>query len=551
VILRTFTLNDQGQNLPSPANAGKQGASGRFLAQSTLFLSSPQDRAILLALVLLLLCRGFIQFGLYRAGYISLTADEFSRTVLAARWMEHPSWIWVGAWLPLHIYMLGTALFLGGDLLWAPRLLTLFSGAASILLMYRLASSLFDSPKVGLLSAFILSLNPAHVWLAGTPLSEAPNAMFLLAAIWMFSLYLKNTRQAFLFTAACCLALANGLRFESWLISILFSLVVLGECVLERLRRCAPARRLIQLISAAAIPWIFPAGWLIGNYIETRNPFYSLQAIKAYKFQWYAHNTAYGTYIETFLRIDPYLTVLGMLGIVVCLLRYKKSKPVRWYAAAATIPLAVNILLQGGQVEPPGNYIRYLALFTFLLVPAFGYLVAASAQGISPKAYKIGLVLFLGLVGFTQIRTTFRFSNDPSADGLAVGLAIRELRAQNPAIADRPVIIELAYWQYLAIVVGANDMEGVLYDRVKGTVAAQNQSLLLTDASLFQSCLGAYHASYVIVKDPPLREAVESKLKLQPAMEVNGYTFYPTDDNLSTLTESSPRDCPLSGPSDP
>ena len=159
-------------------------------------------------------------------------------------------------------------------------------------ILYRFASSVFENPKVGLLSAFFLSINPAHIWLTGTPLSEMPNAMLLLAAIWTFRLYLKKSRPVYLFTTAFVLALANGLRFEFWLISILFSLIVLVQCLLEFIKRSARVRRSINLVIAALIPWIFPIGWLIGNYAETQNPFYSLQAIKAYKFQWYSNDTS-------------------------------------------------------------------------------------------------------------------------------------------------------------------------------------------------------------------------------------------------------------------
>jgi hypothetical protein len=261
----------------------------------------------------------------------------------------------------------------------------------------------------------------------------------------------------------------------------------------------------------------------------------------------YSHDISYGKYVETFLKIDPYLTVLGVIGIIVCLLLNKRSKAIWWYVATTTVPLAVNILLQGGQSEPPGNYIRYFAFFIFLFYPSLGYLLVVSTQAIQLKKLKLGLFLFLGVVAITQIRATFRFSNDPSADGLAVGLAIRELRAQNPEITDRPVIIELSYWQYLAIIVGANDIKNIVYDRVKGTVSHQYQSLLITDERLFQSCMKSYNVSYIIVKERQLRDAIESKLQLRLIKEVNGYAFYPVSASslMNVPIDWAITDCPL------
>lgn len=393
--------------------------------------------------------------------------------------------------------------------------------------MYLIASSLFENRIVGLLSAFFLSVNPAHVWLSGVPLTEMPNAMFVLVAVWAFGSYLKSLKRGYLFTAVGALALANGFRFESWLVSVLFSLIVLGECILGFIKRKIQVRNAITLVVAAFIPWIFPLGWLIGNYIETQNPFYYSEAIKAYKFHWYGHGISYSKYIETFLKIDPYLTILGMIGIAACLLLNKRTKSIQWYVAATTIPLAIDILLQGGQLEPPGNYIRYFALFTFLFYPSLGYLLVISTQAIHSKKLKLGLFFFLYLVAFTQINATFRFTNDPSAEGLAVGLAIRELRSQNPDISDRPVMIELTYWQYLEIKVGANDIEGVVYDRELDTVSRKSQSLLLTDERLFQSCLKSYDIIYIIVKERQLRDLIENILQLRLIKEVNGYAFYP------------------------
>jgi len=161
---------------------------------------------------------------------------------------------------------------------------------------------------------------------------------------------------------------------------------------------------------------------------------------------------------------------------------------------------------------------------------------------------KFGLFLFLGLVAFSQISAAFRFTNDPSAEGLAVGLAIREQRTIDPEISDRPVIIELSYWQYLAIEVGANDIEGVVYDREIDTESRKSQSLLLTDDRLFQSCLKSYNVSYIIIRERNLRDVVENKLQLRSIKEVNGYAFYPirADSLTDAPADWAERECPLS-----
>lgn len=502
---------------------------------------------VLNAIVLLLLFRLLVQLALYQAGFKSLTADEFARTIIAASWSKHPTIYWSGWWLPFHAYLHGTALLIKWELLWTPRVLTILIGLVSIVLMYLLASSLFKSKIVGLVSAFLLGVNPAHIWLSGTPLTEMPNVMLIFAAIWAFGLYLQTPKWLYLFTAAFALALANGFRFESWLISVLFTLIIFGQVFFKFIKEeKAEAREVLNLVVAACIPWVFPLFWLIGNYVQTQNPFFFTAEIQAYKLQWYGNDISYGKYLETFLRIDPYLTFLGLIGIAVCLLFNKKSKAVLWYTTVTIIPLALYIILQGGQVEPPGNYIRYFAQYSFLFYPSIGYLFVLSAQSIKPNILGLGLVLLLVLIAITQIRSTFEFSNDPAADGLAVGLAIREIRDINPEVADRPVIIELSYWQYLAVKVGANDIDHIMYDRVPD-MSRKSQSLLLTDIELFQFCLKSYNVSYIIVKDPQLRTVVENQLKLQHEKEINSYAFYPIRSDLPYKVQAGQIiNCPLS-----
>ena len=490
-------------------------------------LESKPKKIIAFAFVLLLMVRLQIQIALYQSGFISLTADEFGRTIVAARWSQHPVLMDSGSWLPLYSVFIGTALRFIWELLWVPRVLTILSGIVVLLAMYRIAAILFDSNLVGLLSAFLLSVNPIYNWLAGTSLTEMPNAMLIFLAAWAFILYIKTQRLGDLFLSACSLALANGLRYESWIFSVLFSLTIVGEWVFALIKRKIQSGNKIMPLIAAAIPWIVPIAWMVGNYVRSGDMLYFARAVQAYNQKWYASDISYAKYAETFLKIDPYMTYLGIIAILVCIVLNKKNHAIQWYVAIATIPLAVDIILQSGKSEPAGNYIRYLALFAFLFYPAIGYLLVTIIRVIRIKPLKLFLLVFLGVVAFTQLRATFRFANDPAAPGLAVGLAIRDLRAQDPEIADQPVIIELTYWQYLAIKVGANDLTRVVYDRVLDTVNRQTQSLLVADGALFQSCLKRYQVSYVIVKDSALRGVLEGKLGLKYTREVNGYAFYP------------------------
>jgi 4-amino-4-deoxy-L-arabinose transferase-like glycosyltransferase len=417
-------------------------------------------------------------------------------------------------------------------------------GVASIFISYRLAADLFENRAVGLISALLLSVNPAHLWLSSTPLTELLNATLLSAAVWAGVRYLKNGQRGALWAAAVSLAAANGFRFEAWLISALFTLALLLQAAGLLRQKKLSGRMALALAGAGALPWLFPLAWVIGNYLATHDPLYFLNAIKDYKLQWYGGGVFYARYVTTFWGLDPYLTALGLVGLAAALLRGRRRLARLWYGAAAVIPLAIYIASHGGQSEPPGNYVRYLGQFTFIFYPALADLLVWLAQALKPARLRVGLLtVLLVVMTVTQVRAALRFTNDPAAAGLAVGLAIRRLRAQDPTLAGRPVLIELAYWQYLAIHTGANDIDQIMYDRVLDTTTRQTTSLLLTDLPAFRACLQTYRIGYVIVQAAELRAIIETQLQLQPTQVVNGYAFYPVSAGL--LDEPAAAVCPL------
>lgn len=482
----------------------------------------------LLGVSFLLIARLGLQAFLYHSGFESLTADEFAWTVLAARWAQSPYAAWSGRWLPFQMYVLGIALRLRWDLFYIPRAIVISLGVVSIVLMYQLASRLFESRKTGLVSAVLLAVNPVHAWLSSTPLAEMPQMTLVLASMLSLVLYLKSKKKQYIYVSAFALALASGFRYESWMFSIVFSFYLIGEGILQLWRKEADVKGALTLITAAFIPWMFPVAWILGNYIEMGDPLYFITAKKLYKLTWYGPSRSYIYYLQTFLKIDPYVTIFGILGLVICLLYYRQSRPIQWYVATAVIPFSVFAYLHGGQIEPPGNFFRYLAPFIFIVYPAFAWLINSAVEHItrSDSARSALLAMVVLVIAITQIHTTFQFTNDPAADGLRVGKRIMVLREEHPELSQRPVLIELSYWQYLAMHTGANDISLLVYDRELDFERRQTTSLLLSDLDAVRRCLALYDISYIVVRAPELKGVVEQNLGILPSEEVNHYYFY-------------------------
>jgi hypothetical protein len=501
-----------------------------------------------IGLVSLVSGRLLLQVMLYRFGFISLSADEFGRVVLAARWAQNPHTVWSGVWLPFHMYMFGTALRLKWDMLYVPRIIVILMGVISILLMYVLTNRLLESRRIGLISAFLLAVNPVHIWLSSTPLTGIPHLTLVLAAILSLVVHLKHGRQFYIYLGAFMLALANGFRFEAWMLSVVFSLSLVGRGILLYKRKELDFKQSLNLIFGAIIPWLFPIAWVVGSWLATGNPLSFMQSINSYKLTWYGPTSSYRNYLATSLKIDPYATILVVLALVVCLLRHRRSCAVRWYVTMAVVPFALFAYLHGGQIEPQGNYFRYLAFFVFITYPAIAYLIDTGANLVtkSRTVNAILLVLIMGIMGTTQTHMTFQFANDPAADGLEVGQRIRALRSEHPELSQRPVLIELSYWQYLAIHVGANDASSIIYDRELDLERRQSVSLLVTDVEAFRDCVSLYGFSYIIVKSPELRDRVESNLKMSSSEEVNSYVFYQVPESFLERSTTTEHPCPSS-----
>jgi hypothetical protein len=295
----------------------------------------------------------------------------------------------------------------------------------------------------------------------------------------------------------------------------------------------------------ASIPWIFPLAWIAGNCLQTGDPLHFLHTIRTYKSTWYGGGGSYLAYLQTFFRIDPYATVIGALGIAASVVLYMRRKALVWFVLMATAPFVAFVCLHGPQVEPPGNYVRYLGPFLFVIYPIVGMTTEIGVKWVarSQAASRALLALVaLGIVG-SQIYTTFHFTNDPAADGLEVGQRIRALRQQHPGTHEYPVLIELSYWQYLAVHVGANDVSNIIYDRPLDLEWRQSRSIFLSDERVIRNGLSLCRVSYVIVKSSDLRRIVQHVLKAQPEVEVNGYAFYPVPSDLGATPGG--RACPL------
>ena len=474
-----------------------------------------------LPIAIILFIRCIVQVLLYRAGFVAFTADEFSRTLIAAHWARHPQFIWSGLWLPFHFYLLGLSLKVYWHLIWTPRFITIAWGLINICLIYLLGKLLSDRRDVGIYCAILLAVNPVHIWLSSTPLSEMPFLVCWLAALCGVAAFFRTERSTYLIVSAVSLAFANGIRYEGWWISALFALVVLGNTAHYLQRKRATPQVLITSFVALIVVSIVPLAWLVGNAVELGNPFAFARGVRDYNQLWYGREKAYLVYATTFLWIDP-LASIAVCGGIIWVLATQRTNGILAYVVLTVAPLLIYLVLQQGQVEPTFNHQRYQALYIFVTYPLAMLFLLRLVQRV-PWRRVAGLmsVIVLLVLSGRQFVTTFDFPRDPVLEGYALGQHINILRGTK----QEPALVELSYWHYLAAPVGANDLDNILYDRAP--VASRSTTSAFVQApSQAKQCVVALNIRLVAARTLEVKQAVEQQLTIEARVETPPYTIY-------------------------
>ena len=179
--------------------------------------------------------------------------DAPVRVEIAARWASAPH-LWRGftdayQYGPLHLSLIGVALRVWPDRLWAPRVLSLVCGLSGIWLLFRIAHRLFGR-EAAFVAALGLALSPLHIQASTTAASEA---LFLALLLGSIDLLLSDR----IIGSALLLGASGLVRYDGWLYVPLLT----GWLVLRRVG----LPRIASYVAIAAAPIVFWL-WVNGHY---------------------------------------------------------------------------------------------------------------------------------------------------------------------------------------------------------------------------------------------------------------------------------------------
>jgi len=207
----------------------------------------------------------------YSAGFLSVSADEFAKIIIARRGVNNPS-MWFGeVWLPLHFLLLAAADLLTGDLLLASRVLSIGFGVLLIVALWGIGRESGGEFGAGL-AAILGATHPLVVLLSATAMVDICYVSVFLLGV---RFYLKVSRSSHtnpmdLVSACGLMTLACAFHYNAWIVTLLMVPFLLDDLCRGDVPRPIVALSILLLTSV-------PMAWVTWNWVDTGHPlaFYS------------------------------------------------------------------------------------------------------------------------------------------------------------------------------------------------------------------------------------------------------------------------------------
>lgn len=379
----------------------------RFISSQTIQIST------------LIIIKFFFQMLVLYSGYRWLSADDYCRTVKSYEWLQNPV-IDSGVWLTPHFWINGFVMLFVKDLFTAALIVNILFSTATVFYLYKAVLICFDK-KNAFFSTLIFCLFPFQVWLSISGLPESIFFFFVIAGIYYFIKWrFQGEKNIYLILSAVSFALSNGFRYEGWLFSGTFILLVLYDIIIEKkITKKIIKNIAISLISFSTIVW-----WLLQNYIDHQNVFFFAEETTKIFNQF---NTAgfmqrlvqYPTFIFFIAPITTFFALRTLYQTI----RIKGLTPAKIFLLFNLIELSV-LMLQGILGTGGTNMIsRYIVINAILFIPF------AVQQAFEFK--KSIAVSFISLILIINMIWSFYYPQPYREDTFAVGNILKELEQKD------------------------------------------------------------------------------------------------------------------------
>lgn len=234
---------------------------------------------------------------------------------MTIEWMDDPEWIHTSIWGPFHFYFTALSLWIWNDPVYSPAILHILFSCLTLVPFYHFTRREF-SEKGAMIASILLAFSPLLFRNSFMALSETPYLFLLACCLNAISLGIKNDSNRLFLLAGSFITLASGFRYEAWLLMPVLALVIWMKNNFKH----------ALLFGMAAL--IFPMIWMIQNYLEKGNAFYSLQGNYDWTLQIMNNNEGLdlGSYVRR-LWFFPFswMICLGPLAAFLILISIRKT----------------------------------------------------------------------------------------------------------------------------------------------------------------------------------------------------------------------------------
>lgn len=401
-----------------------------------------------------------------------LTADDYSRTVIAWDWLQHPH-IYSGVWLSLHFWLNGIFIYLFKDLLLAPIILNTIFSTLTVIYIYLIFEKIFGK-QIAFWSTLIYTVFPFQVWLSTSAMPEPAFFFFVSFAVYYYLRWFENYLSdgiKNLVIVSISLNIANLLRYEGWFFS--FAFIILTGIL--SFRKYKYRRQTIVSIAVSMTSLLTALWWLYQNYIDYGDPLFFIKETTRI----FEHLNTAGffqrlvQYPFFIFYIAPLTTILGLKKIYAVF--RNKQNGFSGNFSLLKLFLAFNltellILMSSGIYGSGGTNMvsRYIVINTVFLFPF------AVWQLMDLRKYLV--ISSISLIILVNIVWSFYYQEAYREDTFEVANLIKRLNEKNYFGEDDKIYFETAegYFDIYPLQVISNTPERIISDTLPSVFPVTN-----------------------------------------------------------------------------
>lgn len=489
--------------------------------------------------IALLCIKAVLQLYLFSRGFLSVSADEYSRGIMAARWALDGTLstrIRMGDWLPFETYLNGLSLMAWDNVIWTPRITAFVFSCFLLVYFLKLVQHLFGRTAVTLLAGLFLVFNPWFIWLSGTPMLEIYYLAPFVAGLYYVTKWLAVRRDRYLIIGGFLFFFSTGFHSQSW---ILVNVVNLCLCYFGwRMLREIDYRGLLKLAGFFILCNLFIIIYIPSDYLAAGQWLAMFHRHARHTMEYYG-----GYEVGLFHKLSYYPRLVAKSATLIWIffpiglywLRGKSGKRIKLFPLAvglgALFFYSVFNALSVPASAAPG---RYSLPFFILLVPYSSLGIYAliekstSSAGLYIcRAAAAALVIYMLNLSFIK---ALDFEVKSAKAAVTIGQFMRERLEKDEADSTGTVMVELSYWDYLYVELPVRHYDRVRYDReVSDEFTGTPSSLLSMNDGEILAHMRSQDTKLIAAKDDALKNRLDGLPFMHKIMERDVWALYGID----------------------